>query len=217
MSTIHSVYLVDDHPLVREWLSTLLSEQPDLRVCGEAGNALEARAGIERLQPDVVIVDIALPASSGLELLKEIRQIAPRSIALMLSMHDELAYAERALRAGARGYVSKSNTPRKIITAIRQVLEGKIYVSDEFKELMTERFLGASTGATAVPQLSGRELEVFRLLGQGRDTREIAVNLSISIKTVQEYCARIKEKLQLASHTELLRRAIRWCDSGESL
>lgn len=217
METIHSIFVVDDHPLVREWLGTLLSEQPDLRVCGEAGSAEEACAAIERLQPDVVIVDIALPTGSGLELVKEIRRLAPRSIPLMLSMHDELVYAERALRAGARGYVSKRNTTRQIISAIRQVLEGKIYVSDEFKELMTERFAGASSGATEVPQLSDRELEVFRLLGQGRETREIAASLQISIKTVQVYCARIKEKLHLASHTELLRRAIRWCDSGENL
>lgn len=213
MDTLKNIFLVDDHPLVREWLSTLINQQPDMRVCGDAGSAPEALGQIAEMQPDVVIVDITLESGSGLELVKDIRRVSPTSIPLMLSMHDELTYAERALRAGARGYVTKRDSTRKIITAIRHVLEGKIFISDELKTMLSEKFLHGAVPLTDVQELSDRELEVFGMLGQGRDTREIADSLNISIKTVQVYCTRIKEKFHLASHTELLREAIRWWDS----
>lgn len=209
-----SVFLVDDHPLVREWLTNLIHQQPDLQVCGEAGTAPEALREIERLRPAVVIVDITLEDGSGLELVKDIRSVSPRSLPLMLSMHDELTYAERALRAGARGYVTKRESTRKIITAIRQVLEGRIFVSEELQSLLTERLLSGSAEPSQVSLLSDRELEVFQMLGQGRETREIADSLRLSIKTVQVYCARIKEKFGLAGHNELLREAIRWWDAS---
>jgi len=209
-----SVFLVDDHPLVREWLTNLINQQPDLQVCGEAGAAPAALREIERLRPAVVIVDITLEDGSGLELVKDIRSVSPRSLPLMLSMHDELTYAERALRAGARGYVTKRESTRKIITAIRQVLEGRMFISEELQSLLTERLLAGSAEASQISLLSDRELEVFQMLGQGRETREIADSLHLSIKTVQVYCARIKEKFGLAGHNELLREAIRWWDAS---
>lgn len=214
MTDQHSVFLVDDHPLVREWLTNLIHQQADLHVCGEAGTAPEALREIERLRPAVVIVDITLEDGSGLELVKDIRRVSPRSLPLMLSMHDELTYAERALRAGARGYVTKRESTRKIITAIRQVLSGRMFVSEELQSLLTERLLIGNTEGTPISQLSDRELEVFQMLGQGRETREIADSLRLSIKTVQVYCARIKEKFGLAGHNELLREAIRWWDAS---
>lgn len=208
------IFLVDDHPLVREWLSMLINQQADMCVCGDASSAPEALGQMTELRPDVVIVDITLESGSGLELVKDIRRISPGSICLMLSMHDELTYAERALRAGARGYVTKRDSTKKIIVAIRHVLEGKMFVSDELKTLLSEKFVGGSLPLTDVDGLSDRELEVFGMLGQGKETREIADSLNISIKTVQVYCTRIKEKFHLATHTDLLREAIRWWDSS---
>ncbi len=214
MTAAHTIFLVDDHPLVREWLTNLLHQEPDLHVCGEAASAPEAVAAIERLRPSVVVVDITLEDGSGLELLKDIRRVSPRSVSLMLSMHDELTYAERALRAGARGYVTKRETTGKIVAAIREVLAGRIFVSDELKAMIAERMLSGGASKADVSLLSDRELEVFRMLGQGRETREIAASLKISVKTVQVYFARIKEKYGLAGHNELLREAILWWDSS---
>lgn len=207
-----SVYLVDDHPLVREWLTNLINQQPDLTVCGEAESGPQAREGIAAAQPDVAIVDIALKESSGIELIKDLKQSCPNVAVLVLSMHEESHYAQRALRAGARGYVMKRDTTRKVIAAIRQILEGKFYVSENVNSSLAAQFVSGQTLATDSPveQLSDRELEVFELLGQGRGTRQIAESLRVSIKTVQAYCARIKEKLNLASATELLREAVRW-------
>ncbi len=209
-----TVFLVDDHPLVREWLTTLIQQQPDLLVCGEAETRAEAVAAIPRLRPDVAIVDIALKDSSGLELIKDLAQLSPGTAVLVLSMHEESQYAERSLRAGARGYVMKRETTGKIITAIRQVLEGKLYISNTVAVNMAARFAKAKPPSerSTLDQLSDRELEVFELLGQGRGTRQIAEALGLSVKTVQAYCARIKEKLQLSGATELLREAIRWHD-----
>jgi len=207
-----TVFLADDHPLVREWLTNLIHEQPDLAVCGEAESGPAAREAILALKPDVAIVDIALKDSSGIELIKDLKSCCPNVRVLVLSMHEEAHYVERALRAGARGYVMKRETTRKVVTAIRQVLEGKLAVSEDMAASMASRFIAGKTLETASPtaQLSDRELEVFELLGQGRGTRQIAELLGVSIKTVQAYCARMKEKLNLASATELLREAVRW-------
>jgi DNA-binding NarL/FixJ family response regulator len=204
------VFLVDDHPLVREWLTNLVNQQKDLMVCGEAEDAPHALQAIENLQPDVAVVDVTLANGSGIELVKDVKRIAPQVAVVVLSMHDESLYAERALRAGARGYVMKRETTKKIISAIRDVLEGRLHVSEEFKASLTEKLLDGKTGGSPVDGLSDRELEVFRRLGQGQETRRIAEALGISIKTVQVYCARIKEKLGLANATELLREAMRW-------
>ena len=206
------VFLVDDHPLVREWLTNLIHQQPDLAVCGEAESGPQALQAIEALKPDVAIVDISLKDSSGIELIKSLRQCCPRTTVLVLSMHEESHYAERALRAGAKGYIVKRETTRKVITAIRRVLDGKVYVSEELAAALAAQF---ATGQSLVARspaelLSDRELEVFELFGHGRGTRQIAEQLRVSVKTVQAYCARIKEKLGLASATELVREAVRW-------
>jgi len=217
MKETFQVFIVDDHPLVREWLSNLLVQQDDLVVCGEASDAAVALSEIERLRPDVVIVDITLASGSGLELVKDIRKVSPRSVPLMLSMHDELVYAERALRAGARGYVTKRDTTKKIITAIREVLAGRLFVSDAMKTLLAEKMVGGASLSYDLSELSDRELEVFRMLGQGDDNRMIAATLGLSMKTVQVYCARIKEKFHLKTHTELLREAFRASVSNAGL
>ena len=212
------VFLVDDHPLVREWLTNLINQQSDLEVCGEAENAADALAGIARTAPELVIIDISLNAASGLELLKDL-SIQHRSVApLVLSMHEEELYAERAMRAGARGYVRKRETSRNILTAIRRVLEGGIYVSEKLSNTMALKFLKGQEAVgipqSRVEQLSDRELEVFHLLGQGRSTSQIADQLHLSLKTVQAYCVRAKEKLGLSTAAELLREAILWEESS---
>jgi len=210
-----TVFIVDDHPLVREWLTNLINQQPDLVVCGESESAPEAFAAIGASKPDIAIVDISLKNSSGIELIKNLKESHPAVAVLVLSMHEESHYAGRALRAGAMGYVMKRETTRKVIEAIRRILEGKLYVSEDLAGLLAANFIYDNKGADRSPieQLSDRELEVFDMLGRGLGTRQIAVTLGISLKTVQAYCARMKEKLNLDSGTELLREAIRWNDS----
>lgn len=206
------VFLVDDHPLVREWLTALINQQPDLIVCGEAESVPQAIATIFSTQPDVAVVDLSLKDSSGIELIKQLKQTYPQITVLVLSMHDESLYAERALRAGARGYIMKRETTKKIADAIRQVLEGKLYVSKKVATGMAEKLIGNWPAVTESPMmlLSDRELEIFQLLGQGLETKQIAGNLRISLKTVQAYCDRIKEKLNLSGATELRCEAVRW-------
>ena len=206
------VFLVDDHPLVRESLARLIEQQPDLHVCGEADTAASALAAIGAARPDVAIVDLSLGDRSGIDLIRDLKQIHPRVAVLVLSMHDEQLYAERALRAGARGYIMKREATRNVILAIRRVLAGKIAVSDRVAESLAERLVsGAPSGAESpVATLSDRELEVFRLMGEGRLTRQIAEALHLSVKTVQAYQARIKEKLGVTTANELLREAVRW-------
>ena len=207
-----SIFLVDDHPLVREWLTNLINQQPDLTVCGETESAPTALSAIAAARPDLAIVDISLKSSSGLELIKNLKELSPGVPVLVLSMHDESLYAERVLRAGARGYINKSETAQKVVAAIRRVLEGKLYVSEKISEAMTTRAITgkAAPNRSPVELLSDRELEVFEKLGQGIGTRQIAEDFGVSVKTVQAYCARIKEKLALTSATQLLREAIRW-------
>ena len=206
------VFLVDDHPLVREWLANLIHQQADMVVCGEAEDAPQALSGIGAMAPQVVIIDISLRSSSGLDLIKNIKTSFPKVAILVLSMHDEQLYAERVLRAGARGYLMKRETTGKIVAGIRQVLAGKLYVSETLAAVFAERFVDGRppAGGSMVEQLSDRELEVFQLLGQGYETRRVAESLKVSMKTVQVYCARIKEKLRLANAAELLREAVRW-------
>ena len=218
MSQTIKVLLVDDHPLVREGLVNLISQEADLQICGEAGNEPQALELIRTVRPDVAIVDISLETGSGIELIKSIKAMFPAVTVLVLSMHDELLYAERALRAGARGYVMKREAAKKVIEAIRCVLAGQLYVSDKIAALMAEKFVEGRQPAPASPieQLSNRELEVFQLLGLGHNTRQIADHLHVGFKTVQAYCARIKQKLKLANATELLREAIRWQESQQA-
>src|SRR5215471_2110896 len=212
------VFLVDDHPLVREWLINLINQQPDLEVCGEAENATDALAGIGRTQPALAVIDISLNAASGLELIKDLCVQYPSVVPVVLSMHEEDLYAERAMRAGARGYVRKRETSKNILAAIRCVLEGGIYVSEKLSMAMAAKFLKGhervGVAQSRVVQLSDRELEVFELLGRGRSTSQIAEQLHISLKTVQAYCVRAKEKLGLTTAAELLREAILWQESA---
>jgi DNA-binding NarL/FixJ family response regulator len=205
------IFIVDDHPLVREWLTNLINQNHDLRVCGEAATAAEALQAVAVSKPEVAIVDIALRDSSGIELIKDLKKFHPNLIVLVLSMHDEGLYAERALRAGARGYIMKRETTKKVIEALRRVLQGKFYISDALSEAITVQFVEGKTLARLSPieQFSDRELAVFELLGEGRGTRQIAETLRVSVKTVQTYCARMKEKLNLGSGTDLLRVAMR--------
>jgi DNA-binding NarL/FixJ family response regulator len=218
MSQKIKVLLVDDHPLVREGLVNLISQQADLQICGEAGNEPQALELIRTVQPHVAIVDISLESGSGIELIKSIKALFPAVMVLVLSMHDESLYAERALRAGARGYIMKREAAKKVIQATRSVLAGQLYVSDKIAALMAEKYIEGRSVATASPieQLSNRELEVFQLLGLGHNTRQIADHLHVGFKTVQAYYARIKEKLKLANATELLREAIRWQESQQA-
>jgi DNA-binding NarL/FixJ family response regulator len=211
------IFLVDDHPLVREWLTNLINQQPDLTVCGETDSAPRALEAIALARPDVAIVDLSLKDSSGFDLIKSLKQSETGAAILVLSMHEEAHYAERALRAGARGYVMKRETTKKVVNAIRRVLEGKLYLSETIAEAMTVRLVSgtANEGSLPVGQLSDRELEVFEMLGRGLGTRQIAENLRVSVKTVQAYCARIKDKLNVGSATELLREAIRWNESRQ--
>jgi DNA-binding NarL/FixJ family response regulator len=209
------IFIVDDHPLVREGLANLINQQEDLTVCGEAEDAAQALAGIGVARPDLALIDISLKTASGLELVKDLGVHFPLVALVVLSMHDELLYAERALRAGARAYVMKRETTKDVLTAIRQVLGGDVYVSERVVNAMARR-LGSSrksAGASPVEQLSDRELEIFRLLGQGLTTSQIAADLHLSLKTVQAYCARAKEKFGVNSLSELLRAAIRWEDA----
>ncbi len=213
------VFLVDDHPLVREWLTTHLHQQGDLAVCGEAENSPSALQGILALQPDVVILDISMSGRSGIDLIKDLKRLQPNTGVIVLSMHDEMTHAERALRAGARGYVMKREATDKIVAAIHQVLAGKLYISERFQARLAEKFVGGMPPASQSPVnlLSDRELEVFQLLGQGRDTKQIAEELRVNFKTVHTYCARIKEKLRLTKATELLREAVRWEEQRQRL
>jgi DNA-binding NarL/FixJ family response regulator len=211
----HRVFIVDDHPLVREGLANLINQQPDLVVCGQAEDAAQALAGIGASRADLALIDISLKTASGLELVKDLKLHFPDVALIVLSMHDEMLYAERAIRAGAKGYVMKRETTKEVLTAIRRVIEGDVYVSERVVNLMARRLGSSRKASTASPveQLSDRELEIFRLLGQGRTTSQIAADLHLSLKTVQAYCARAKEKFGVDSLSELLRAAIRWEDA----
>jgi DNA-binding NarL/FixJ family response regulator len=209
----HRVFLVDDHPLVREWLSSLIERQPDLCVCGQAEDAGTAFQEIIRLQPEVVVVDLSLQGQSGLELIKQLQTVLEDPRVLVLSMHDEAFYAERALRAGALGYVMKRAATGKVIEAIRAVLAGRIFVSEALASQMAEKFVSsraAQQGKTPIAQLSDREMEVFIFLGQGYETKRIAEDLHLSQKTVQVYYGRMKEKLGVDNMPALIREAVRW-------
>ena len=212
------IFVVDDHPLVREWLTNLINQQNDLEVCGEAENASDALAGIGRTRPSLAVIDISLNAASGLELIKDLCIQHPSVAPLVLSMHEEDLYAERAMRAGARGYVRKREASKNILAAIRRVLEGDIYISQKLSNAMAQKFLKGQEevgpAQSRVGQLSDRELEVFHLLGQGKSTSQIAEQLHISLKTAQAYCVRAKQKLALTTAAELVREAILWVESA---
>ena len=210
------VFVVDDHPLVREGLANLINAQHDLMVCGEAEDSAQAITGIRKARSDVALIDISLKNESGLELVKHLANQFPQVALVVLSIHDETLYAERALRAGARGYVMKREASKNVLASIRRVLEGGVYISERVTSRMALRLSSPGGAATSSPVelLSDRELEIFRLLGQGRTTSQIASDLNLSVKTIQAYCARAKEKFGVNSLVELLRAAIRWEDAS---
>ena len=207
-----TILVVDDHPIVLQGLSQLIGQQDDLLVCGLARDVPEAMMMIRELKPDLVIVDISLQQGNGIELIKKIRISYPSLAVLALSMHDESLYAERCLRAGARGYIMKIEATENIITAIHKVMRGQIYVSNEMAAKMVRKLVGLKPelGAPAVERLSDRELEVLALIGRGHGTRWIAERLHLSLKTIETYRAHIKKKLNLADADELLQYAIQW-------
>ncbi len=209
------VYLVDDHPIVRQGLIKLIEQEPGLAVCGESGNVAMALDDVQKIDPDVILVDISLEESNGLELIKLIDDLGLQIPMLVLSMHDESLYAEHALRAGASGYVMKQAAATTLIQAIEKVLEGEIYVSKTMSSQMLKMALrgGGDEPRTGTELLSLRELEVFELIGRGNSTREIAEQLSLSVKTIETYRAHIKDKLQLRSGTELMQRAVHWVEN----
>ncbi len=206
------VFVVDDHPIVRQGLAQMVNREDDLMVCGEAEDASTVLQAIVSVKPDILIVDISLNGPDGLELLKNIRTRYPSLPVLILSMHDESIYAERALRAGANGYIMKHEAAEKVLGAVRQILNRETYVSDRVASKILQRYISGSDSPKSSPlsDLSDRELEVFRLIGIGHSTRMIAEELHLSVKTVESYQAHIKDKLSLKNGRELVQHAIQW-------
>jgi DNA-binding NarL/FixJ family response regulator len=211
----HRILLVDDHPMTREGLTANINRQSDLEVCGEANTPAEAMSALSKLKPDLMLTDMTMPGRSGVEFLKDVHAMMPSLPILVLSMHDEMLFAERALRAGARGYLMKDAGSAKVLEVIRLILNGQSYVSPG----MSARLLDAVTGrrprgsTSPIEKLSDREFEVFRLLGCGKTTKEVAEMLNLSPKTVDVHRGRIKEKLQLKDATTLLHHAVRWVET----
>lgn len=206
------VFVVDDHPIVRSGLAQLINREPDLMVCGDSEDVQHALESIEALKPDILIVDISLNGPDGLDLLKTIRAGQSQIPVLILSMHDESIYAERALRAGANGYIMKQEGTDRVLTALRRILNSEIYVSDRIASRMVRHLAGAggSLNRSPVDELSDRELEVLRMMGDGQGTRQIAENLHLSVKTVETYQSHLKDKLGLKNSRELVQYAIQW-------
>jgi DNA-binding NarL/FixJ family response regulator len=208
----HRVMVVDDHPIVRQGLALLINQESDLLVCGEAEEATGAMHVLASAKPDILIIDISLNGPDGIDLLKNIRNSNRTLPVLILSMHDESIYAERALRAGANGYIMKQEATEKVLVALRRILGGEIYVGDRIANKMLKHYITGSGTLrhSSIADLSDRELEVFRLIGEGHGTRQIAEELHLSVKTVESYQAHIKEKLSLRSARELMQHAIQW-------
>jgi len=214
----HRLLLVEDHPVTREGLAQLLNQQADLQVCGQAGTAPEALTAAEVLKPDLVLVDISLGGTSGIELIKDLSSRDASLPILVLSTHDELLYAERSLRAGAKGYVMKHEPTEQVMAAIRLVLRGGVYLSEQMHSRLLAKVAHGPvvSPVSEVDQLSDRELEVFELIGEGCTTAQIAASLHLSVSTVETHRAHIKEKLRLDNATELVRRAVEWVESAAS-
>lgn len=211
----HRILIVDDHPIFRQGLAQLINQESDLSVCGEADDYHGALKAVDEMKPDTVIVDITLKDMSGIDLIKEIRKLHKAITMLVISMHDESLYAERALRAGAKGYVMKQEASESIVQAIRQVRSGGIYASPKMTEQMLSRFVDGPPDSVESPlkALTDRELEVFHLIGEGLGISEIGLRLHLSVKTIGTYRERIKEKLNLKNSTELLRYALNWVEN----
>ncbi len=206
------ILIVDDHPIVRQGITLLVNQEPDLMICGEADSASGALKIIEQTKPDVAIVDLSLNQSSGLELIKDLKIRYPQLQILVLSMRDESFYAERVLRAGARGYITKEEGTEKVIEGIRAILAGHVYLSERLASKMINKWVDGGTNRSGplVQNLTDRELQVFELIGMGLSTREVAQKLHLSIKTIESHREHIKDKLDLSGATELLKHAIQW-------
>lgn len=206
------IYLVDDHPIVRKGITQVINQEEDLEVCGSTDSADQTLRDVERLKPDCVIVDISLEGISGIDIVKGLKTRYPGLYTMVLSMHDESIYAERALRAGARGYVMKKEASEKIVGAIRHVLTGKIFLSDDMSSRLLEKMAtgGHEEDASPLDLLTNRELEIFRMIGRGYKPRDIAKELNLSPKTIETYRDHIKKKLNLSSASELARVAVDW-------
>lgn len=209
------IFLVDDHPVTRQGVAMLINQEPDFVVCGEADNGPLAVDLIPKAAPDMAIIDITLKTTSGIELLKDLKVLMPDLPVLVMSMHDESLYAERALRAGARGYVMKHEPSETVLTAIRRVLSGELHLSERVKEKMLNRLAHRRKDAVAfsMDTLSDREMEVFQLIGNGYGTRQIAERLNLSVKTIDSYREHLKLKLRLESGAHLVQHAIQWMKS----
>jgi DNA-binding NarL/FixJ family response regulator len=209
------ILIVDDHPLMREGLRGTINREPDLMVCGEAENAPQAVELFQKLVPDLVLLDISLPGKSGLELVKDFKATHCGTLILAISMYDESLYAERILRAGASGYITKQQPPEELIAAIRQVLDNRVYVSQEVSENLLRRFSGKPRpNPSPMEILTDRELEIFHLIGEGKSAKEIAWQLHITSKTVAVHCANIRQKFKLPSTAQLIRFAVQWQEAG---
>jgi DNA-binding NarL/FixJ family response regulator len=205
------VLLVDDHPVVRHGIRQMLAQEPDMEVCCDAGSVAEALTTIESQGPDLAVVDVALGSEDGLELVKQIAARWPEVFVLVLSMHSEKLYAERAIRAGAHGYLMKDEPPEQLVAAIRKVRDGGVYVSEKLQAEWLKRMASGKRAAlTPLERLTDRELAVFRLIGTGLGTRQIAEQLNLSVKTVESYRESIKDKLDIPTGTELIRQATLW-------
>ena len=212
------ILIVDDHPMMRQGLAQLINNEPDLVVSGEAETAEKAVEAVEQQKPDLVLIDITLPGRSGLELVKDLHTLDSALQILVISMHDESLYAERVLRAGARGYIMKQEGGLQIMQAIRKVLSGQIYVSPKMSSKILEIFSGhrPEGASSTLERLTDREFEVFQLIGQGRSTRQIAEQLHLSVKTVEVHRQNMKQKLDVSDGPSLVRAAIRWVESQSS-
>ena len=213
-----TVFVIDDHPIVREGLTQLINREPDLIVCGTAEDIYEALKAMQTLKPDIALADISLKGADGIELIKNLKIRMPALPVLVLSIHDESIYAPRALRAGARGFIMKQEATENVLLALRRVLSGEIYLSKRMANKMLQQFVGAPGTAQkfSIDRLSDRELEVFRLIGQGHGTRRIAEELRLSVKTVESYREHIKEKMTLSDASELVQHAIQWLQREKS-
>jgi DNA-binding NarL/FixJ family response regulator len=209
------VFLVDDHPITRQGLAALINSEHNLVVCGEADSAPSAIEQIQKLAPDIALVDVTLKTTSGIELMKHLKALRPEMPVLMMSMHDESLFAERALRAGAKGYIMKLEPSARILAALRATLGGDLYLSEKMKDKMLSRIARSGTAEVtyAIDSLSDREMEVFQLIGNGYGTRQIAERLHLSVKTIDSYREHLKLKLRLDGGTELVRHAIQWVKS----
>ncbi len=212
------VLLVDDHPVLRKGLGQMINAEADLMVCGEAEDASKAFEAVGTLSPDVAVVDISLKRGNGIELIKNVKARYPELPILVLSMHDEALYAERALRAGSLGYIMKEEATEQVLTALRRVVAGEIFLSERMKARMLQQ-LATGRGkivVSPIEQLTDRELQVFRLIGEGRSTRQIAAELHLSVRTVEAYREYIKDKLSLKNSTELVQHAFHWVHNEEA-